>query len=168
MVAKLIASTAALALMSGIALAQDATKPPADAMPADAANRAKTTVESGSDAAAGGAARMQEGTETAQDSLKAGEGTAQDSSEKAPPATMADGTKGADTPMVTTAGADGAAQSGILFSQSEGETLTEEIIGADVRNAEDESIGEIKALVLDENMAVKGAIVGVGGFLGIG
>ena len=50
MVAKLIASTAALALMSGIALAQDATKPPADAMPADAANRAKTTVESGSDA----------------------------------------------------------------------------------------------------------------------
>ena len=44
----------------------------------------------------------------------------------------------------------------------------DQLIGADVLNASGDSIGEIEDLVVDTNNQVSKAIVGVGGFLGMG
>ena len=41
-------------------------------------------------------------------------------------------------------------------------------IDADVRNAQNETVGEIKSIHLDPNGKVDGVLVGVGGFLGVG
>lgn len=41
------------------------------------------------------------------------------------------------------------------------------LIGAHVHNIEDENIGEVRDIVLSENN-IKGIVIGVGGFLGIG
>lgn len=56
----------------------------------------------------------------------------------------------------------------ILTTQQPGQTVSDEIIGTDVRNPDDESIGTIDALVLDDSDRVVAGIVSVGGFLGIG
>lgn len=45
---------------------------------------------------------------------------------------------------------------------------TRKLIGRSVKNAENESIGEIEAIYLDKDGKVDGVILGVGGFLGIG
>jgi sporulation protein YlmC with PRC-barrel domain len=43
-----------------------------------------------------------------------------------------------------------------------------DLIGADVTNSTGESVGEIKDLVIGSDQKVTGAIVSVGGFLGVG
>lgn len=55
-----------------------------------------------------------------------------------------------------------------IKAQEEGQLRTDELIGRDVTNAQDEAIGEISDLLLDQEQKVTGVIVGVGGFLGIG
>ncbi len=42
------------------------------------------------------------------------------------------------------------------------------IIGADVRNGRDETIGKVQDIFVGKDGAIKGVIVGVGGFLGVG
>jgi sporulation protein YlmC with PRC-barrel domain len=42
------------------------------------------------------------------------------------------------------------------------------LVGLNVRNAQGESIGEIKEVLIGNNGAIQSAIVGVGGFLGVG
>jgi sporulation protein YlmC with PRC-barrel domain len=42
------------------------------------------------------------------------------------------------------------------------------IIGADVRNKSDESIGTVQDVFVSKDGAIKGVVVGVGGFLGVG
>jgi hypothetical protein len=42
------------------------------------------------------------------------------------------------------------------------------LVGLNVRNAQDESIGEIKDVLIANNGSIQSAIVGVGGFLGVG
>lgn len=44
----------------------------------------------------------------------------------------------------------------------------QELIGADVKNAENETIGEIESVALDQSGMVSNVIVSVGGFLGLG
>lgn len=44
----------------------------------------------------------------------------------------------------------------------------QDLIGTSVRNAQNETIGEVEDLVVEKNGRVKGVVVGVGGFLGIG
>jgi len=56
----------------------------------------------------------------------------------------------------------------ILTAQKPGQVLSDKIIGMDVRNPDDESIGTIDALVIDKRNRVVAGIVSVGGFLGIG
>jgi sporulation protein YlmC with PRC-barrel domain len=56
----------------------------------------------------------------------------------------------------------------IMTQQQTGEMLAEDIIGANVRNAQNESIGSVSDLILDQNGQLKGAVISVGGFLGIG
>jgi sporulation protein YlmC with PRC-barrel domain len=65
--------------------------------------------------------------------------------------------------------AGGATTSGsLIMQQQSGEMLAEDIIGANVRNAQNENIGSVTDLILDQNGQLKGAVISVGGFLGIG
>lgn len=48
------------------------------------------------------------------------------------------------------------------------DALASNLVGLDVNNAANEDIGEIEDLVLDSSMKVKGLVLSVGGFLGLG
>ena len=63
---------------------------------------------------------------------------------------------------------DGLPSEPILLTQAPDQMISDDIIGMDVRNSEDESIGSIDALVIDDENRVVAGIVSVGGFLGIG
>ena len=77
-----------------------------------------------------------------------------------PPAATA---PSATPPAATTAG-----EQVRFYSHQQGEFRASDLIGATVRNSADESIGEIDELVLSPNGQIVAAVVGVGGFLGIG
>lgn len=49
-----------------------------------------------------------------------------------------------------------------------GQAQAQELIGADVKNAQNETIGEIESVHLDQGGMVSNVIVSVGGFLGLG
>ncbi len=49
-----------------------------------------------------------------------------------------------------------------------GDMAASAIIGADVKNARDETIGQVQDIFVSKDGALKGVIVGVGGFLGVG
>lgn len=49
-----------------------------------------------------------------------------------------------------------------------GEWLTSDLIGQSVRNSEGDSVGELNALIIGEDSEVTAAVLGVGGFLGLG
>jgi sporulation protein YlmC with PRC-barrel domain len=55
-----------------------------------------------------------------------------------------------------------------LTEQGENQISANDYIGATVYNAKDESIGDINDLIIDKNGGIAAAVVGVGGFLGIG
>jgi hypothetical protein len=54
------------------------------------------------------------------------------------------------------------------YTRQQGEFRASDLIGATVRNAANESIGEIDELVLSPDGRIMAAVIGVGGFLGIG
>jgi sporulation protein YlmC with PRC-barrel domain len=63
------------------------------------------------------------------------------------------------------------AQSGanVLLQEQPGDYLArQDLIGTSVRNAQNENVGEVDDLVIDKTGRVKGVVVGVGGFLGVG
>lgn len=68
----------------------------------------------------------------------------------------------------TTATADADAGAGYLTAQSEDQISANSYIGQSVYNANDENIGEINDLIIKKDGGVEAAVVGVGGFLGIG
>lgn len=111
------------------------------------------TSGSGSDDASGGMGAGETGTEGSMDS-----GT--------PPA---DDASSSDDPA---AGDDAAAAegSGEMFmpEQAENEVSANTYIGQSLYNMEDESIGNINDLIFSDDGGVTTAVVGVGGFLGIG
>ncbi len=55
-----------------------------------------------------------------------------------------------------------------FVSVTDSSALTSNLIGLTVTNAGDQSVGEIKDLVLAADKSVQGVIVSVGGFLGMG
>lgn len=61
-----------------------------------------------------------------------------------------------------------AAGSGYLTEQAEGQIAASTYIGQTVYNAADESIGEINDVIFTMDGSVEAAVIGVGGFLGIG
>jgi len=63
---------------------------------------------------------------------------------------------------------NGAASGGYLTEQGENQISASDFIGKSVYNAEDKSIGDINDLVMEENGGIVAAVIGVGGFLGIG
>lgn len=52
--------------------------------------------------------------------------------------------------------------------QVQGETLAGDLINQNVRNNADEKVGDINDLIIDKDGKVTGAVIGVGGFLGMG
>jgi hypothetical protein len=60
------------------------------------------------------------------------------------------------------------ANKSVFYTQQKGEMRASDLIGATVRNTANESIGEIDELVMSPDGKIHAAIVGVGGFLGIG
>lgn len=57
---------------------------------------------------------------------------------------------------------------GFVTQQEQSEVLATTYIGKDVLNAQDEKVGKINDLVMDQEGRVTAAVIGVGGFLGIG
>ncbi len=57
---------------------------------------------------------------------------------------------------------------GQIVMQGENTILAEQLIGSNVYSTNGESIGEIDDLIVNLDGSVEGAIIGVGGFLGIG
>lgn len=64
----------------------------------------------------------------------------------------------AQTPITETAN--------VAVAQSD--ALASNLVGLDISNAGNEDVGEIEDLVLDSTMNVKGLVLSVGGFLGVG
>ncbi len=57
---------------------------------------------------------------------------------------------------------------GVVQRQEDGQSLAANVIGSSVLNANGDSIGDINNLLIDKGNTVTAAIIGVGGFLGIG
>jgi hypothetical protein len=72
----------------------------------------------------------------------------------------------ATAPKTTTAPAE--SKLPMWYSHQAGEIRASKLIGSTVRNAANESIGDINEVVLSKDGQVAAVIVGVGGFLGIG
>jgi hypothetical protein len=96
---------------------------------------------------------------------------ATDKSTTAPDKTAPD--KGAATPGSTSdksAAADKATTQpgGFITQQAESQKMAENIIGMKVQNPQKENVGKVSDLILDDQNRIVGAVVSVGGFLGIG
>jgi len=61
-----------------------------------------------------------------------------------------------------------ATKGNFISEQSSSQWMASNLIGASVYGPDDKSIGEINDIVLDPNGTAEGAVIGVGGFLGIG
>jgi hypothetical protein len=80
---------------------------------------------------------------------------------EAPAADTTQPAEGTDMAAFTTAGK-------IINEQTEQQRLTSNLVGLNVKNAQDENIAEVSDLIVDENNTLVGAVLSVGGFLGIG
>ncbi|MGE6743440.1 PRC-barrel domain-containing protein [Allorhizobium pseudoryzae] len=78
--------------------------------------------------------------------------------------TRASGTMGTTDSASTT----GAASGEYLTMQSETQVSANDYIGKAIYNGENNSIGDVNDLILEENGGIAAVVVGVGGFLGIG
>lgn len=101
----------------------------------------------------------------AQDATQPAPGTAAPASPNAAPATpVMPATPGATD---TSANA-GAASGSYLTEQAANQISANDFIGNSVYTSADESIGNVTNLILEENGGIVAAVIGVGGFLGIG
>ncbi|AYC99814.1 PRC-barrel domain-containing protein [Neorhizobium sp. NCHU2750] len=62
----------------------------------------------------------------------------------------------------------GMGDAAFLTQQSKDQVSANDYIGKSIYNADNESIGDVNDLILQENGGIVAAVVGVGGFLGIG
>jgi len=60
------------------------------------------------------------------------------------------------------------ANAGFVQQQSQNEWRGSKLIGASVYGPDDKSIGSIDDVIVDGNGQIKAAVIGVGGFLGVG
>ncbi|MEP9376477.1 PRC-barrel domain-containing protein [Aquabacter sp. CN5-332] len=74
-----------------------------------------------------------------------------------------------DTKPAGAMGSSSAAATGAFIdAQQREQWLATDLIGAKVRGAADENLGAVNDVLLDRNGNIIGAVIGVGGFLGIG
>ena len=153
-----VAAASTFLMAAPLAFAQDATNPPAEN--SGTAPAAGNTTGSDASGTSGGAT----GTGTTDTT---GSGTT---------GTDTSGTTGTDTSGAT--GTAGTASGGTtdagevagtyLTEQSKDQISADDYIGTTVYNSNNESIGEINDLIIEKNGGVVAAVIGVGGFLGIG
>ena len=95
---------------------------------------------------------------------------AQDATQPAPGTTAPASPNAAPTtPGATDTSANaGAASGSYLTEQAANQISANDFIGNSVYTSADESIGNVTNLILEENGGIVAAVVGVGGFLGIG
>jgi sporulation protein YlmC with PRC-barrel domain len=76
----------------------------------------------------------------------------------------------AATAAPTASGATASASNsgGYLTEQAESQVSANDFIGKGVYNADNKSIGEVNDLIFEEKGGIVAAVIGVGGFLGIG
>jgi hypothetical protein len=74
----------------------------------------------------------------------------------------------AQTPTATTDRADPASSATISGSSLQGGWRASKVVGLRVYNDKNESLGSINDLLMDKGGNIKAAILGVGGFLGVG
>jgi hypothetical protein len=88
----------------------------------------------------------------------------------APAAPAAPSDPAATTPAPTGAATDmsDAGAAGYITEQSPTQVSANDYIGKSIHNANDETIGNVNDLIMEENGGIVAAVVGVGGFLGIG
>lgn len=91
-----------------------------------------------------------------------------------PMAPEADTDMAADDGMMTEEGEQMAAEEpakpvdGQITMQDANTVLAEDLLGATVYNGSDENVGDINDLIIGLDGSVKGVVIGVGGFLGMG
>lgn len=159
MLRSLLTTTALAALVTGgAAVAQtdqsESTAPEKPAME----GQATTQTQSGTEGA---------GTEQKPD---AGMSAEEGAGKKDEPASGAadSGTTDGDAATSDTSSQTAAATTGFVTEQDGSEVLASKYIGQTVVNGQDESVGKINDLVMDEKGKVTAAVIGVGGFLGVG
>ena len=74
----------------------------------------------------------------------------------------------AQTPTTTTDRATMAPAAAASDSSFQGDWRTSKIVGLNVYNDKNESVGSINDLLTDKNGNIKAVVIGVGGFLGVG
>jgi sporulation protein YlmC with PRC-barrel domain len=74
----------------------------------------------------------------------------------------------AQTPTTTTDRANMAPAAAASDSSFQGDWRTSKIVGLNVYNDKNESVGSINDLLTDKNGNIKAVVIGVGGFLGVG
>ncbi len=74
----------------------------------------------------------------------------------------------AETPTTATPNGTNAAQMNTTNASYRGEWRASKIVGLNVYNNSNEKVGSIDDLLTDKNGTVKGVVIGVGGFLGMG
>lgn len=166
MLRSLLTSTALVALLAGgTAVAQtdkDATMKP------DAA----AEVQGGAEATAEGGATT--GSDLKTEDMKAEGEALPDADDKAAAEVDTDVKTDAGTAPEGEMKAEGEATqsaaraTGFVTEQDESQVLATEYIGQPVVNSQDETVGDISDLVMDNEGRVTAAVIGVGGFLGIG
>ena len=57
---------------------------------------------------------------------------------------------------------------GFLTQAEVGQYRASQLVGVNIFNAKDETIGDVNELLVDKNGAIQAVVIGVGGFLGIG
>jgi sporulation protein YlmC with PRC-barrel domain len=83
-----------------------------------------------------------------------------------PPAQAATGPAPAEPAATETAGQP--PEGGIIAAQRDGQELTSDVVGAKVASASGENLGKVADLIVGRDGKVAGAVLSVGGFLGIG
>lgn len=86
----------------------------------------------------------------------------------AAPATPAEPAAPATTAAPAMPGATSAASGSYLTEQGANQISANDYIGASIYTSTDESIGSVTNLIMEENGGIVAAVVGVGGFLGMG
>jgi hypothetical protein len=73
-----------------------------------------------------------------------------------------------NAPAATTAPKAPAANNQTMNKPATGQWRASKLIGVDVYNQQNEKLGEINELILNSSGQIAGAVIGVGGFLGMG
>ena len=74
----------------------------------------------------------------------------------------------APAPKASNPDTSGSAQAGFLQQQDQGQWRSSKLVGASVYGPDNKSIGSIDDLIVDRKGGIKAAVIGVGGFLGVG